>query len=151
MNYYNYNEYFSNITDQQATDIIAGAAVGSAMTTYLIGVIVIGVLMIIAWWKLFTKAGEKGWKSLIPIYNMVVYFKIIGINPWWILLFLTSIIPFVGIIALIVLGIWSSIRTAKVFGKGTGTILGLIFLPNIFTLVLAFGSAEYQGADAGKE
>lgn len=151
MDYYNYNEYFSNITDQQATDIIAGAAVGSVMTTYLICAIVMTVLLIIAWWKIFTKAGEKGWKSLIPIYNLVVFFKIIGINPWWILLGLTAIIPFVGIIALIVLEVWSSIRTAKVFGKGTGTILGLIFFPNIFTLVLAFGSAEYQGADAGKE
>ncbi|MBR3325312.1 MAG: hypothetical protein IKG14_04645 [Clostridia bacterium] len=115
------------------------------MTTYLICAIAIVVLLIIAWWKLFTKAGEKGWKSLIPIYNIVVYLKIIGINPWCILLLF---VPFVGAL---IFEIWTAIRTAKVFGKGTGTILGLIFFPNIFTLILAFGSAEYKGADFGKE
>lgn len=143
MEYYNYD--FSSMTDQQATDIAVGAVAGSAMTTYLIYGIAITVLLIIAWWKLFTKAGEKGWKSLIPIYNIVVYFKIIGINPWCILL---ALIPFVGIL---IIEIWTAVRTAKVFGKGVGTIIGLIFLPNIFTLILAFGSAEYQGPDAGKE
>ena len=34
------------------------------------------VLTIIARWKIFTKAGEAGWKSIIPIYNNYVLFKI---------------------------------------------------------------------------
>lgn len=147
MDYYNYdyNEYFSSMTGEQAQNFATGAVAGTAMTTYLICAIAIVVLLIIAWWKLFTKAGEKGWKSLIPIYNIVVYLKIIGINPWCILLLF---VPFVGAL---IFEIWTAIRTAKVFGKGTGTILGLIFFPNIFTLILAFGSAEYKGADFGKE
>ena len=36
------------------------------------------------------------------------------------------------------------IETAKVFGKGTGFALGLIFLGPIFWMILGFGSADYQ-------
>ena len=32
----------------------------------------------------------------------------------------------------------------KNFGKGTGFLLGLLFLPMIFLPILAFGSAEYH-------
>ena len=35
------------------------------------------VISIIANWKIFTKAGQAGWKTLIPIYNGMVLFKII--------------------------------------------------------------------------
>ena len=34
---------------------------------------------------------------------------------------------------------------AKAFGKGIGFILGLIFIPNIFYLILGFGGAQYIG------
>ena len=27
------------------------------------------ILMIAAWWKIFTKAGQPGWACIIPIYN----------------------------------------------------------------------------------
>ena len=34
---------------------------------------------------------------------------------------------------------------AKVFGKGTGFAIGLIFLTPIFALILGFGSDTYKG------
>lgn len=34
------------------------------------------ILEIVALWRIFTKAGEKGWNCLIPIYNMYILFKI---------------------------------------------------------------------------
>lgn len=33
-------------------------------------------------WKLFEKAGRKGWETLIPFYNLYVFLKIIK-KPWW--------------------------------------------------------------------
>ncbi len=36
----------------------------------------IAVLQVISQWKLFEKAGEKGWASLIPMYNYFVMVKI---------------------------------------------------------------------------
>lgn len=34
--------------------------------------LVVAVVAIVAMWKIFTKAGEAGWKSIIPIYNIYI-------------------------------------------------------------------------------
>jgi len=100
------------------------------------------ILMIAAWWKIFTKAGQPGWACIIPIYNLYVWCKIVGRPWWWILLML---IPFVNFIILIIL----IIDLAKSFGKGVGFGIGLIVLGVIFFPILGFGSAQYQGPSAG--
>ena len=100
------------------------------------------ILMIAAWWKIFTKAGQPGWACIIPIYNLYVWCKIVGRPWWWILLML---IPFVNFIILIIL----IIDLAKSFGKGAGFGIGLLLLPIIFFPILGFGSAQYQGPAAG--
>jgi len=99
------------------------------------------VLMIAALWKIFVKAGEPGWAAIIPVYNLVVMLKIVGRPVWWIVLFL---IPFVNL----VMGFIVAFDLAKVFGKGAGFALGMIFLFPIFYPILGFGSAKYQGAPA---
>ena len=99
------------------------------------------ILMIAAWWKIFSKAGQPGWAAIIPIYNWIVWCKIVGRPWWWILLLL---IPFVNLIILIIL----MIDLAKSFGKGVGFGIGLILLAVIFFPILGFGSAQYQGPSA---
>ena len=42
-------------------------------------------------------------------------------------------------------GIAQMVMLAKVFGKGAGFTVGLIFLPLIFLGILAFDSSEYEG------
>lgn len=113
------------------------ASPGAAAAGGIIGLVII-VLLIIAQWKIFTKAGEAGWKSIIPFLNMYTLVKIVDGNGIKFLLFLVPIVNFVYAIIL-------NIRMAHAFGKGTGFALGLIFLPNIFTLILGFGSAQYVG------
>ena len=98
------------------------------------------VLMIVAMWKVFAKAGQPGWAIFIPIYNLIVMMRIVGKPWWWLFLFF---IPIVNFIVAILIGI----RMAKVFGKGTGFGLGITFLGFIFYPILGFGSAEYQGAE----
>ena len=39
---------------------------------------VLALIIIIAWWKVFTKAGHPGWACLIPIYNLYILIKIAG-------------------------------------------------------------------------
>ena len=112
---------------------------------YLIIVLVIAILQIIAMWKLFTKAGEKGWKSIIPIYNLVTLFKISGLSPWLILVYLLGAIPIVGGIICLILLIYQANSLAKAFGKDVGYTIGLLFLPTIFYMILGFGKAEYVG------
>lgn len=132
-------------TTTSTTDLADFGAIMGMFSAMMIPMIIVAVVMIIAEWKIFTKAGEAGWKCLIPIYNMVVLFKIIGLSPWLILLYLLSWVPFLGWIVIAVLAILQAVKLGQAFGKSTGFIVGLIFLGPIFQLMLAFGSAEYVG------
>ena len=95
-------------------------------------------LSIVVTWRIFVKAGEKGWASLIPIYNVFVSYKIVWGSGWMMFLML---VPLVNV----VFAIMSVFRLAKVFGKGVGFGFGLLFLAPIFMLLLAFGDARYVG------
>ena len=53
---------------------------------------------IASYWVIFTKAGEAGWKCLIPIYNLIVLLKIINKPVWW---FILLLIPLVNIVIII--------------------------------------------------
>ena len=101
--------------------------------------IALTVLIVVAMWKIFSKAGQPGWAAIIPIYNLFVWCKIVGRPAWWILLLLICFPIFYIILC---------IDLAKSFGKGVGFALGLIFLSVIFFHILGFGSATYQGPSA---
>lgn len=79
-------------------------------------------------WVIFEKAGEKGWKSLIPVYRMWTWLQILSRPWWWMLLIL---FPFIGIF-MIYLMIWKTIR---LYGKTSyfplilGTFFYFIYLP----------------------
>lgn len=118
------------------------AAASQMSTGQLIATIICSlifcIISIIAMWKIFTKAGEAGWKSIVPILNIYTLVKIADGKGIKFLLFL---IPIVNVVFAIML----DVRLAKAFGKETGFALGLIFLNFIFTLILAFGDAKYIG------
>ena len=122
-------------------------AVVGMMSAFMVPMLIVAVLLIVAQWKIFTKAGEAGWKSIIPVYNLITLYKIIGLSPWLILIFLVSWIPVVGQLAVFALAIVQNIKLAKVFGQSTGFAVGLILLGPIFQLILAFGNAEYVGPE----
>lgn len=142
MGYADYSSY------SDPTMLGTSAVIGSIVGTYSIIILALYVLQIIAQWKIFAKAGQAGWKSLIPIYNMVVFYKIVGLSPWLLLLYLTAVIPIVGYIAILVLTIVSKVKLGKAFGQETGFIIGLILLPSIFDLILAFGKSTYVREEA---
>lgn len=140
-----YGDLSSLSTSNLSTsDAMATGAIAGFFATYSIVMFVVFVLTIIAEWRIFTKAGEAGWKSLIPIYNAVVLFKIAGLSPWWVLGYLAAVIPFIGAFVVLGITIYLMINLAKAFGKGGGFAAGLILLNTIFILILGFGSAEYQ-------
>ena len=131
-------EYSTSVTSSS----LDMSTLGSVITQYLGFMTVIYVLLIIAMWKIFTKAGKPGWASIVPIYNVIVMFQIIGLNPWLLLLYL---IPVVNFVVAIVFSIMQASRLSKAFGKGTGFTLGLFFLNPIFLLMLGFGDSKYIG------
>ena len=104
---------------------------------FVLIMIALCALIIVSTWKVFKKAGQPGWASIVPVYNYNVMLQIIKKPLWWIVLFF---IPFVNAVMAIVL----VYNMAKVFGKGIGFTLGMIFLPFIFYPILAFGDAKYN-------
>jgi hypothetical protein len=100
--------------------------------------ILVYVLLVAGWWMIFQKAGEEGWKAIIPIWNIIVVLKIIGRPWWWIILLL---IPCVGFVVWILM----MLDLAKSFAKGVGFAIGLIILQPIFAVILGFGDARYAG------
>ena len=141
-----YSDYSYLTTDSSSSmlDALAAGTIAGLVSTYIWIVLIILVLTIIAQWKLFEKAGEAGWKCLIPIYSTVVLFRIAGISPWWVLGYLAVIIPGIGGLITLGIAIYAMIMLAKAFGKGAGFTVGLILLNTIFIMILGFGSSSYQ-------
>ena len=96
-------------------------------------------IYVVALWKIFEKMGQPGWYGIIPIFNFCVIAKLAGKDWWWGLLI---IVPCIGWIFQIIL----LNELSKLFGKTVLYTVGLIFLPFIFLLILAFGSARYEGS-----
>lgn len=97
------------------------------------------VVLIVAMWRVFEKAGEAGWKAIIPLYNAYTLFRIAGRNGWG---FLLMFIPVVNIFIAFVI----SLDLAKHFGKSPAFgVLGLFLFTIIGYLMLGFGDAEYVG------
>ena len=98
----------------------------------------ISVLLIVAMWKIFQKAGKPGWAAIVPFYNSYVMYEITWGSGWR---FLMLLIPIYNII----LGIQTQVKLAKAFGKSGGFAVGLIFLPYVFNPILGFDDAAYLG------
>lgn len=142
--YYDYYDYGYTVSDPYVFTVL-GTIFGAFLGIIIVISLVIGILQIIGTWKVFTKAGEKGWKCLIPIYNIVILFRISGLSPWIIFGYLAGIIPFVGWIVCLGITIYQCNSLAKSFGKDVGYTIGLLFLPTIFYMILGFGNAQYIG------
>ena len=83
-------------------------------------------------WKQFEKAGQKGWYSLIPYYNIFVMLKIIGKQKkfwWWFFI----VFPYINIFMLLLM----LVELGKCFGRfnvweeGMAALLPYIFFPII--------------------
>lgn len=94
------------------------------------------VLMVVAMWKIYVKAGQPGWAAIIPIYNIVVLMRIVGKPGWWTILYF---IPLVNIVIAIIV----THRLSLSFGKEIGYTLGLLLIGIVFYPLLAFGDATY--------
>jgi hypothetical protein len=133
--------FVMHIVLAQATANTNAGAGGAVIGTVVW--LAITVVMIVAVWKLFAKAGKPGWASLIPIYNTVTLLHITGRSGWWLLGFM---VPFLNLFVIIRL----VFDLARVFGRGVGFGFGLLFLFPIFLLILAFGDAAYVGPNGDR-
>ena len=137
----------------------------------LAGVMVIGlayyVIQVIAGWRIFTKMGEPGWKSLIPVYRKYVVFDNCWEAKWfWVYLGLAlatgvvgawaeggdagilaaSVSAMVSVASFLVSALYYH-KLSRAFGHDIGFTIGLIFLNPIFLMILAFSQDQYIGPD----
>jgi len=121
---------------------------------------VIAAVMIAAGlWKIFVKAGDKGWKGVIPFYNSYIVFKLV----WKVKFFFAEMLmlsaavildfwePYsaqffviVLFIAVFVIGVIQKSKLSHALGHGGGYTLGLIVLEPVFMMILGFGSSSYN-------
>ncbi|UCG26461.1 MAG: signal peptidase I [Chloroflexota bacterium] len=99
------------------------------------------IAVIAGMWQIFEKAGEAGWKAIIPFYNIWVLLEIVGRPGWWLILYF---IPVVGFVIWVIM----MIDLAKSFDHGIGFAIGLMILPVIFVPLLGFSEMQYYGPAA---
>ena len=132
------------------------------------------VLLISGRWRLFAKAGEKGWKSIIPIYSDYVQWRIgwKKIGYWWLTMLLAFsagglagassailassradgsavILSWIAVccaVAAVVIELIAVYKLMRAFGHGGGMFVLYLFLPEIALPVLGFGSSKWVGA-----
>jgi len=133
------------LAQAELTDAEAAGLIAIVFGALLIPSLILIAIYAIATWKIFEKAGQPGWAAIIPIYNLIVMLDVQGRPKWWVIWYL---IPFVNYVSILVMFIILCLDYAKRFGKDGGFVAGLILLNPIFLLILAFGSAQYQGVSA---
>ena len=98
--------------DYNSTMYVTDTASAGLSIGYVLVLLLVAALMIVAMWRIFAKAGEAGWKAIVPFYNTYILYKITWGNG---LFFLLLLIPCVNFVIQII----TSVKLAKVFGKGS--------------------------------
>ena len=155
------NEMIATIEAMNPEILAGGLLVVAGIFAAIFALSVIRYLLTaIGYSKMYRKAGEAPWKAFIPVYNAYNNYKI----SWNGKMFFLSAALYILVtalsnsamlaaqlaviaagIALLVVTFKQNIKMAKLFGKGTGTGIALIFFPGITSLILGLGKAEFQG------
>ena len=103
--------------------------------------LVIIVINFVGMWKLFEKAGEDGWKAIIPIYNTLIMSKLACGN---FKLGIASLCLTAGYF--LIMCVTNTINAIATSGDGSLAILSLISLPlSLVGIALSLGMAVIGG------
>lgn len=98
------------------------------MSIYTIILTILLVSSLVGLWKIFQKAGYKGWYSIVPILNAWYAVKIINKRYWW---FIYCLIPFINVFVamLIIIEIMKSFKKNSLLLQLAGVLFPFIVLP----------------------
>ncbi len=100
------------------------------MSIYAIIFILFFVLTVVGLWGLFEKAGQAGWKILIPFYNFYIWLKIIKKPLWW---YIFIIIPFINVftILLMIVELLKCYQKYGILPQALGALFPFFYLPYV--------------------
>ena len=154
------NELITAIEAMDPEVLAGGLLILAGIVAAIFALTVIRYLLIaIGYSKMYRKADIAPWKAFIPVYHTYNNYKLSWNGKMFFLAaalyILLSILGgaealaiqlavIAAGIALMVVTVKQNIKMAKLFGKGTGTGIALIFFPGITSLILGLGKAEFQ-------
>ncbi|MEJ1154837.1 DUF5684 domain-containing protein [Microbacterium marmarense] len=117
--------------------VTSTADIGTLFGSISIPGIIVYVLVAVALWRVFDKAGYPGILAIIPIVNFFVLTKIAGFSAWLGLLFL---VPIVNIVFSIIV----ALRVGRAFDKGGVFSFFLLWMfAFIGYFIIGFGKETY--------
>lgn len=122
------------------------SAYGTFGDGLIIALVVLGFIAIVAQWRLYEKADQPGYACLVPVWNVIIFLRIVG-RPWKHIFFF--LIPIYNIYFLMKV----YIELCNSFGKRSMTDYVLVILFNgfyILNLGLSY-EEEYYGPVYGKK
>ena len=154
------NEMMATIEAMDPEIVVGGLILVAGIFAAIMALGVIRYLLTaIGYSKMYRKAGEAGWKAFIPVYNTYNNYKISWTGKFFFLsaalyilvtalsnsaMLAAQLAVIAAGIALLVVTVKQNVKMAKLFGKGAGTGIALIFFPGITSLILGLGKAEFQ-------
>ena len=111
------------------------------ITEWLLFILGIQAVHFLGTYRLYIKAGRKGWEALVPIYNAVVLMQIIRRPKWWVILLFIPIINLMMFPA-----VW--VETLRSFGrtKWFDTLLVILTL-GLYLFVVNYDSKTTYDKD----
>ena len=115
------------------------------MNIFFITTILFFIASLVGMYAIFQKAGQPGWKILIPFYNFYIWLRIVKKPLWW---YIFLLIPFINVFVILLL----IVEIAKCFGKyGLGAQALAVLFPFAYLPYLGFSSNEhYTDPDKAK-
>ena len=154
------NELITAIEAMEPEVLAGGLLILAGIFAAIFALTVIRYLLIaIGYSKMYRKADIAPWKAFIPVYHTYNNYKLSWNGKMFFLAaalyILLSILGgaealaiqlavIAAGIALMVVTVKQNVKMAKLFGKGAGTGIALIFFPGITSLILGLGKAEFQ-------
>lgn len=134
-------DYYNNVGDLESS-LLGGIFV--ALMIVLVITLAIMIVQLIAYWKIYKKAGKGGWEAIVPFYCNWIIVKIAGLKWYWFLFFFAPLVSsfanleILGWLAYLFGTFNCFYNISKRFNKGLGFAICFTLFTPICAAILGF-------------